>query len=78
MGRCIRRLSASLIVRNLARIRSRRLLRMSTKRPRAERHRLWLAGTESAREHGGYLEGALEAAEVAAQKLLSRLSTTGC
>lgn len=38
--------------------------------------RLWLAGTESAREHGGYLEGALEAAEVAVQELLALLPTT--
>ncbi len=39
--------------------------------------RLWLAGTEWAREHGGYLEGALEAAEVAVQRLLAQLPTTG-
>jgi monoamine oxidase len=39
--------------------------------------RLWLAGTESAREHGGYLEGALEAAELAVQALLAQLPTTG-
>ncbi len=37
--------------------------------------RLWLAGTESAREHGGYLEGALEAAEVAVQELCPQLPT---
>ncbi|MCK9506109.1 MAG: FAD-dependent oxidoreductase [Porticoccaceae bacterium] len=40
--------------------------------------RLWLAGTESAREHGGYLEGALEAAEVAVQELLAQLPTAAC
>ena len=39
--------------------------------------RLWLAGTESAREHGGYLEGALEAAELAVQALFAQLPTTG-
>ncbi|MEO7854935.1 MAG: NAD(P)/FAD-dependent oxidoreductase [Rubrivivax sp.] len=45
--------------------------------PGGWKDRLWLAGTESAREHGGYLEGALEAAEVAVQALLARLPTTG-
>ncbi len=39
--------------------------------------RLWLAGTESAREHGGYLEGALEAAELAVHELLSQLPAAG-
>jgi monoamine oxidase len=38
--------------------------------------RFWLAGTESAREHGGYLEGALEAAEANVQELLARLPPT--
>jgi monoamine oxidase len=40
--------------------------------------RLWLAGTESAREHGGYLEGTLEAADVAVEALRPQLQTTGC
>ena len=46
--------------------------------PAPWKHRLWLAGTESAREHGGYLEGALEASDVAVQALLAQMPTTGC
>lgn len=45
--------------------------------PGCWQRRLWLAGTESACEHGGYLEGALEAAELAVQQLLAQLPTTG-
>ncbi len=45
--------------------------------PERWKGRLWVAGTESAREFGGYLEGALEAAEVAVQELLARLPTPG-
>ena len=37
--------------------------------PASWKGRLWLAGSESAREYNGYLEGALEAAEVAVQEL---------
>lgn len=32
----------------------------------------WMAGTESAKEHGGFLEGALEAAEYAVERILTR------
>ena len=48
-----------------------------TARPALWQSRRWLAGTESAREYGGYLEGALEAAEVAIQELLPQLPTKG-
>jgi len=34
------------------------------------RQRLFLAGTERAPDHGGYLEGALESAELAVADLL--------
>lgn len=37
--------------------------------------RLWLAGTERSPNYGGYLEGALEAAELAVQGLLESLKT---
>ena len=39
--------------------------------------RVWLAGTERSPNYGGYLEGALEAAELAVQGLLDHLTTTG-
>jgi monoamine oxidase len=39
--------------------------------------RVWLAGTERSPNYGGYLEGALEAAELAVQGLLDNLKTTG-
>jgi monoamine oxidase len=37
--------------------------------------RLWLAGTERSANYGGYLEGALESAEVAVQGLLAQSKT---
>lgn len=37
--------------------------------------RLWLAGTERSREFGGYLEGALDAAEKAVSELLAQKTT---
>ena len=41
--------------------------------PKSWAHRLWLAGTERSPNFGGYLEGALEAAELAVKGLLATL-----
>lgn len=41
--------------------------------PPAWRQRVWLAGTERSPNYGGYLEGALEAAELAVNGLLGQL-----
>jgi monoamine oxidase len=42
--------------------------------PKSWEQRLWLAGTEQSAEFGGYLEGALDSAEVAVAGLLQRIS----
>lgn len=42
--------------------------------PKLWEQRLWLAGTEQSAEFGGYLEGALDSAEVAVASLLQRIS----
>lgn len=42
--------------------------------PKSWEQRLWLAGTEQSAEFGGYLEGALDSAELAVAGLLQRIS----
>ncbi len=42
--------------------------------PAAWRERVWLAGTERSPNYGGYLEGALEAAELAVQGLVAQIA----
>jgi monoamine oxidase len=44
--------------------------------PSAWTQRLWLAGTEQSPNYGGYLEGALEAAEIAVSSLQRSLQDT--
>lgn len=44
--------------------------------PAQWQHRVWLAGTERSPNYGGYLEGALEAAELAVKGLLDQAAKT--
>jgi monoamine oxidase len=52
-------------------------LTSSSRALRAPEGRLHFAGTETAREHVGYLEGALESAERVLAEVRNALQTTG-